>query len=33
MVLMHWRDSPDELRAAWLAFYRAYGSAIRGEEV
>lgn len=33
MVLNYWRDSPDELRAAWLAFYRAYGSAIRREEI
>lgn len=33
MVLHYWRDSPDELRTAWLAFYRAYGSAIRREEV
>ena len=31
MVLHYWRDSPDELRAAWLAFYRAYGQAIRHE--
>lgn len=31
MVLHYWRDSPDELRAAWLAFYRAYGQAIRRE--
>lgn len=31
MVLMHWRESPDELRAAWLAFYRAYGASIRQE--
>ena len=33
MVLGYWRDSPDELRAAWVAFYRAYGSAIRREEM
>ncbi len=33
MVLQSWRTSPDELRAAWLAFYAAYGSAIRREEV
>lgn len=31
MVLNYWRDSPDELRAAWLGFYRAYASAIRHE--
>lgn len=31
MVLNYWRDSPDELRAAWLGFYRAYGQAIRHE--
>lgn len=31
-VLGYWRESPDELRTAWLAFYRAYGSAIRREE-
>lgn len=24
MVLMHWRDSPDELRSAWLAFFQTY---------
>lgn len=33
MVLCYWRDSPDELRSAWLAFYRAYGSSIRREDV
>lgn len=32
-VLGYWRESPDELRTAWLAFYRAYGSATRREEV
>ncbi|MXR38000.1 helix-turn-helix domain-containing protein [Craterilacuibacter sinensis] len=33
MILGAWRDSPDELRAAILGFYRAYGSAIRQEDV
>ncbi|TCP13789.1 helix-turn-helix protein [Crenobacter luteus] len=27
MVLGYWRDSPDELRSAWLAFYQAYAAA------
>ncbi|MCG9079929.1 helix-turn-helix domain-containing protein [Laribacter hongkongensis] len=26
-MLCYWRESPDELRAAWLAFYRAYVTA------
>lgn len=32
MILGAWRDSPDELRAAILGFYRAYGSAVRRDE-
>lgn len=26
-LLGYWRDSPDTLRAGWLAFHRAYSSA------
>lgn len=33
MLLGAWRDSPDEVRAGILGFYRAYGSAIRREEI
>ncbi len=32
MLLGSWRDSPEELRSAWLAFYRAYGKAVRKED-
>ncbi len=31
MLLSHWRDSPDEVRAAILGFYRSYAGALRGE--
>lgn len=31
MLLGAWRDSPDEIRAGILGFYRAYGLSIRGE--
>lgn len=31
MILGYWRESPDEIRSGILGFYRAYGSALRGE--
>ena len=32
-MLMGWRDSPEELRSAWVGFYQAYRVAVYGEDI